>query len=62
MVKILRTISSSNLFLFLRLYIEAQYPELYMKGLFLRVISTHFVQKKGHFMTILSELAKKLRT
>ena len=45
-----------------RFNIKAEYPELYMKGLFVRVISTNFVQKKEHFMTILSELAKKLRT
>jgi len=44
------------------LNIEAQYPDLYIKGLILGVISNNFVQKGGYFITILFELAKKLRT
>ena len=40
--RILRTSSCSNLSLFLRLDIEAQYPELYIKGLILGVILWNF--------------------
>ena len=46
--------------MFLRLNIEAQYPELYIKGLILGVVLTNFVQK-GAFYNNLVGIDKEFK-